>query len=437
MNATTGSVRARIATIAPRLARAVPVALLTGVSQLFAATAGFLAVRELPVSDYAVYVLAVSAASATLVVSQSGILLGVTKLLGESRDLARDAPAVIGGTLRLHRWLPATASLLVGAILVRQLLDHDVAAALALTLALLAVLQAAADSTGQLLSIPLTFVGRQIRVATVAFAAASVRLVAFGALLASGWASALGLVALNTAISAGSAAWFLRHPSAAQGWRTAAIEPRVRGGLNQAVRHNWFSSLGYVIQSNAALWSLAAVGTTAATASLGAFARLAQLLMPFTVLATLYLVPYFVTRKARGAAFWLACVAVGSAPAAALLVVSLAAPESLLWLIGANYAGLEREAMLFCAATLVTSVASVAWTLLASAGWGRWNAAVVPLYVAAFAAAASVLDLSTLTGAVALQLAMTLPMFAVTAANAAEAARAAWGAPHTSTSGPR
>ncbi len=66
-------------------------------------------------------------------------------------------------------------------------------------------------------------------------------------------------------------------------------------------------------------------------------------------------------------------VALGSIPGIALLVWAILAPDTLLFLIGPQYAG-QAWALAVCAATIaVMSAVQIAWTLVAHRGWNRWG----------------------------------------------------------------
>jgi hypothetical protein len=191
-----------------------------------------------------------------------------------------------------------------------------------------------------------------------------------------------------------------------------------RAELWQLVRRQTPNSLYYCASAQIGLWLVGHFGGVDRVAEVGALGRLAVL---FTVLGTIvsaFVQPAFARagdlRLVRG---WFLRLNAGFALLTAALTAAAAAwPQGLLWLLGAAYAGLTAELpWLVCGAALAAWSAAV-YSASAARGWIVPATWLIPTGIAVTAFCAVGLDMSTVAGALLMNVATTGAALAISIA---------------------
>ncbi|WP_420997515.1 hypothetical protein ACKI2N_020185 [Cupriavidus sp. 30B13] len=399
-------------------------------SQGIGAITGLLLARWLNVGDYAIYTVIGLIMGAISVVTKGGIQLGLNALLGKSwpdRERAAElVHAAMGQRRRLSAWLLPVVLAIAVWLLYR---NHAGVVLIALLLALL-LASWYFDMQSHVVDQVLLFANRAPALQALDTALSGARLALSSALYALGLLGVLGAT-LVSALCAGLRVpvvrcWIAREipiQGADQPAHTArsAADARFIGSV---VRRQLPLDAFYCLQGQLVFGIVAFHGAVGQTAALGALSRIGQLLVPVGAVVAAYVIPRFAQAREgvlRRFAGWvvLACL-----PAAALVVLALAWPGLLLWLVGPNYATLHAELVVACLGTGLASVVGTAWQLLANRGLNHFAFVQVPVVVAWCALAPRLLDLATLDGVLWFQVGLSSGLAASIVCEIAGAVRA-------------
>jgi hypothetical protein len=175
--------------------------------------------------------------------------------------------------------------------------------------------------------------------------------------------------------------------------------------------------LYYCVQSQVALFLLAAMSAPAETASFGALGRLAQLFVPVSMLVSAFAIPRFSQTRTRVFAAFMSWSLLGLLPGLAVVAVAALAPSLLLLLIGPNYAHLQHEVLIASIYSATVALAMTMWRLAANRGWNRWTLLQIPVFCLWCVASPRFLDLTTLDGVLMFQFGFPLAMISATLAD--------------------
>jgi O-antigen/teichoic acid export membrane protein len=185
--------------------------------------------------------------------------------------------------------------------------------------------------------------------------------------------------------------------------------------LHAQVRRQAPNTLYYVFSTQIALWLIGVFGNAQTVAEVGALGRLAAVFAIVASVSAVLIQPYF-ARRQQGAELRAAFVSVNAFFAfalAALLLTAHAAPQGFLWILGGHYGNLRAELPWVVAASTLAAWGNALYSLGAVRGW------IPPVWLAggggviAVAAAASIVDVSTVLGAYAINTAIAGAGFAI------------------------
>jgi len=381
-----------------------------GLLQLLMAIGGFLLLRWMPVEDYAVFTLAFSVQSAMIAFADIGFTGAIVPLVGNRVN----DPAVIGGYVagaRRLRWLLLPWVLAGGLIAlsvmgVRQQLTAWTISALFVLIAVTLWFNAVSllHAAPLLIRQDLRFLHAGQNVMGVVRVAAYAAAHAMGVL---GGSFALGL---NTLLNGGMAAAMFRRA------RPLVVEPRSDAVETQAalaeilrfVRPQVPVMIFFALQGQLLVLLVSVVGDANALAATGALSRLNLVFATAPFLLSWIVQPYFARIGASlvRRRFWqLTLAGVGIlalAPAAGFLW-----PDPFLWLLGPHYGHLSSEVGLFLLAGATGTAASLVSTLILARRWLVADAIllIAPCTLGAQACTATLVDVATPAGAVAVTLA--------------------------------
>jgi O-antigen/teichoic acid export membrane protein len=160
------------------------------------------------------------------------------------------------------------------------------------------------------------------------------------------------------------------------------------------------SALYFSIQGPLVVWLAATFGGTRNIAEVGALGRLGMTISLFSGLASIVFLPRMahITDERLYRRRYFQYGGSLAAVALALLAAAWLMPNLFLFLLGANYAGLDRELLLVVIGAGLTLVGGYAVGVNQARSWNRWQGAAVGLLVVAQALFVAVLDLSDTAG---------------------------------------
>lgn len=374
-------------------------ALLQLLVQVLTALTGFVLVRSLGKADYALFTLASTLMATMSVFSDSGLNAAVLAVGGQ---LWQDRPKLrrlVWQATSMRTKIGVWASVIIvpwaGWLLSRS--DASIAQSVALiTLTLLAFWPGAAC---QLSSTTLRLHSVYGALQMAELLACMTRLLGTVAFLL---AASLSSVTALVVVVAATCVQFLyvrRKEAAILG--LDAGEDDFRPQLRRSVRHMMPNSAFQCVQGSLVTWLLALLAGSSEVADLGALSRLAVV---FTLVAAPLhhvIAPAFarcedLNRLRRLFALTLAVFCIF---AAAVVVLCWFWPAGPLWILGKQYASLNRELPIYMAGLALSALNGVFWALNFSRGWTElvsWN---IVASIAATVVGLLLCDLSTIGGA--------------------------------------
>lgn len=340
------------------------------VAQALALVAGFVLVRVLPVEEFALYTL----------LSSVLVLTSVLSDLGATSSLLNFFRVTAGGEAAFARYVAAVRSLrgrlvvvvlpvlaiwlLIGVRGTGRSPGELAALLLMLTLAVVWGVEAPIRLTVRRLRGAWTTVYRSEIGAALTRAA--------GAVLV---ATILPATALVASAFAALSAWvgvLLAGDAGTSGVAGSVVEARREVG--RYLVPVLPDTIYFALQGQVAIWLSAFAGSTRQVAEVGAVSRLALVFAVLNSLATTFLAPKLAAiaddgAQRRATLRYAGFVAV---LAAALVAVAWLFPAPLLWILGAEYAGLRLELRLVTLASAASLVCGLFVLLNRTRSWTRW-----------------------------------------------------------------
>lgn len=391
----------------------------------FAALTGLLLTRWLDVGAYAIYTVLIVLTGAMTVLTTGGVNIAFSAIVGRSwPDRARAAQA-LAASLRERRLL--SVLVLPPFMATAAWLLHKAAAPawLIATLLALLLLQWLLDMKSRIVDQILLYAQRAVGLQMLDMVLAFLRLASVVALQLLGWLSVLVVTVVGVIAAA------LRVPYI-QRWARQELpatpppphEPD-RREIRAVTLRQFPVEIFYCFQGQVALFILALTAAPADTASFGALGRIAQLLVPVSMLVTSYAIPRF--SQARTGVFraFFAWSLLGLVPGIALVTLAALAPGALLLLIGPNYASLQHEVLIASLGSALSVFAGTMWRLAANRGWNRWTLLQIPAFLLWCAVSPTFLDLDSLAGVLWFQLGFPVALMMATGADLLHARRTA------------
>lgn len=412
LSALSEAMRTRLAFWGPLLAKFF---WLQTVSQVLAIAAGLIIVRGLKLESFAVYTIAIAVQTTAAILADSGITQSLMARGGAVATDPRRFTEVINTALHLRRRLESVTLTLALPILLYLLHTSGSGwiAALVAAGAMSLAVHASIDQT--IFSTVLMLQLRPLEAQRGAVASGALRLVLVVAVLLfhAQWVAILWIGAIAMAVQ-GS---LVRRSARVQLVPDAQISRVDREAMLIAFRNQVLNGIYFALQPQVTVWAITVFGSVQKIAEVGALGRLA---IAFALVSSAFsslAVPRFArstgARTVRRAYFLLAgaMVLIGVAAVAA----SAAFPRLLLSILGSRYLHLESELVWMVAASAMSVVASALYLLNTSRGWvqGIWIG--VPAAVLAQLLAGWLVDLSTIRGAIVLQMASIVASLAVSA----------------------
>lgn len=372
--------------------------------RLLQMAAAFIVVRSMAKTDYAWYSLANNLVGALTMFTITGISTGLMPLAGEA---AHD-PVKLGSILTSAGRFRA-ALLFFGAIVglpvFVNLLLHSQCSLLQTSLLVLAALVSVmVNIAGQIIATPLNLARRYNIPQWESIMNSTLRLVLVAAFVFAGLADAVTVMIITVLSPLPTMfGWMLPKSRAHVAYGQEAV-PATTQRLRKHFIVGLPTSLTYLFEAQIASFIIGYIGSLDKVADLGAISRVALILQVPIAVVTGVLLPRMSAEQDGRRLFrmWVQSSGLALVFGAFILLCGWLSKTYLLMLLGPEYAGLEGELVNFLAFQVFAFFVTVVQTPIQSKGWVR-HSWVRPVFVfGSQALAASLLDLSTVHGAIGL-----------------------------------
>jgi O-antigen/teichoic acid export membrane protein len=358
--------------------------------------AGLLLVRYLPVEEFALYTLAASVLTLVSMSSDLGTTASLFHFYRTSQSHGENFEDYVRAVFEVRRSILVAAAILVpvGAIYVGA--DQGFATAPSL-IAAFWVLATAWLQIGTSVRLVLLRLAQRYSVAYRAeLAGGLLRLILVGCLLAVSALSALTALAIGALAAA--AVFALSHSEIARpisGDRSLARRRLIRYLLPTLP-----GALYFAVQGPIMIWLAVTFGGTRNIAEIGALGRLGMITGLVSGLSGAVLIPRLAA-LVEERAFVLRFIGYGALLATLVGAICLAAaaqPGLFLWILGANYRGLDRQLLLLLVGSSLAVLGAYVGGVNFARGWVKLQTITLAGEIAVQAVLISLLSLSTTSG---------------------------------------
>ena len=358
-----------------------------------------LIIRLLPTHEYALYTLASVMFSNLGILADSGIKTSVLAQGGKVWQKRKELGDVIATGFYLRR-IFAIVSFVIACPLMLFLLRHHGANWWIASGIVFSIIPAYyATLSGSLLEIVPKLQQRIVELQKIELKASMIRLAILGLALFFFPFTILAMLAFGF-----SQLWAnTRLRELANTYIDAARKPSetVRKEIIKLVKRLMPESIYLVISGHITVWLISVFGDTAAVAQVGALGRLAMALSIFTILFGTLIAPRFSRlpedKKHLTKRFGQVQIALTVLCITVVTGTWLFASE-MLWLLGSDYTGLEREMVLLMTGNCIGLIAVSTFHLCTSRGWVINPIISIPVSMAGITCGAFLFEVSTLYG---------------------------------------
>jgi O-antigen/teichoic acid export membrane protein len=376
---------------------------ITGSSQLLIQAlgliGGILVIRLLPTQQYGWYTLANAMLGTMIVLADGGISSSVLAQGGKVWQNREKLGSVLATGFSLRKKF-AVASLFIAIPVLLYLLRHHNAGWLTSILIIGALVPAFFTSlSGTLLTVgpslhqtiaPLQKVQVGVSIGRLLMLLLTLFIFpwAYIAILSASLPQVIGNIRLRK-ISADYADWSQKP------------DPAIQKEIVSIVKRILPGSIYYCLSGQITIWLISIFGTTAAVAQIGALGRLSMMLGLFSAVYTTLIVPRFArltnNKKTLLTKFIQIQLGLTGLFVSIVLTVSIF-PSQLLWVLGKNYSGLEKELVLSVAGSCISLFAGLLFTISTSRNWAINPLVSIPLTLIAIICGALLINISSLAG---------------------------------------
>jgi len=185
----------------------------------------------------------------------------------------------------------------------------------------------------------------------------------------------------------------------------------IRNGILKLVRRILPSSIYYTFSGQISIWLISIFGNTTSLAQLGALGRLSMLLGLVSSIISMLIIPRFAKLAENKVVLLQRFLQLtGGLFILFILIILLVYlfPNPILWLLGKSYYGLEKEFVLSIIASCIGLMSGVIFSIYTCRGWAIKPVISITINVSSIVILASTLDLSSLQGALYLNIGIAL-----------------------------
>ncbi len=392
----------------PRLRRMAAVvgsfASLNLLCRLLQMVAAFMIVRTLAKTEYAWYSLASNLIGALGMFTVTGISTGLMPLAGEAVGDRLRMGAVLASASRFRQALLLFGSL-AGIPVFAYTLLHSACSPLKTTvLVAAAVVSVVTAIASQMMATPLSLAGRYNVPQWEALMNTLLRLLLVLAVIGAGMADSVWIMVVTVLAPLPTTFWWLLPKARAHADFRQPPDPAVGKRLQKHFLVGLPTSLTYLFEAQIAVFIVGWMGNIDKVADLGAISRVALILQVPLAVASGILLPRMSAEQdpRRLWKMWTGCTLLSVVMGLLIVACGWLLREPLLMLLGNEYAGLEKELVLYLAFQSFSFFVTVSGMPIQSKGWVRHSWLRPVLVFGCQALSALVLDLSTVSGAIGL-----------------------------------
>jgi|GEM_PF-5692797 hypothetical protein len=371
----------------------------------------FYIVRHVGKSDYAYYTISNSMIALANMLCATGVAIGFRKLGGKLWNQHREYASLIASANRQRLRQSAFIFPLIGAITWFLLARQGAPPAVAGGLAILTLLVVFPD-VDRAVKIEALLISDRWK--TVQWQKLLVVLLRITLVFAMVFTIGLEIEQLlfAAAVAAFAGSWFVERSGRDIWSREARPDAGYTGEMQAMFRKTLPNALFAAVQGQLAVIVLGIVGSSTSMADLGAVTRLSALFIVPSAFVSNVFAPSFSKCGDRKKLILIYCGSLLSflvfSVGCLLLVASF--PDILLFMLGPNYSGLQKELILAASLALVLFGSRLFARLNQSKGWididARWN---IPATIAVLGIGMTVFDMATVDGALMLTICTRLP----------------------------
>jgi O-antigen/teichoic acid export membrane protein len=182
--------------------------------------------------------------------------------------------------------------------------------------------------------------------------------------------------------------------------RDAPQNPQHRAEILSIVKQQTPNTLYFCVQGQISLWLISIFGSTQNVAEMGALGRLTVIFTVVTSVLNSLIVPRFARiqdPKQLRRLYINVCIGL-LAFGLPLVLAAWLIPKQILWLLGANYSGLDHTLLLSLVSGILGAVAGSMYSLNTSRGWIVPPLIAIPIGIITQLVLICILDISTLNG---------------------------------------
>lgn len=377
--------------------------------QILTFVTGLLIVRSMSKPEYALYSVASAMQGTIAILADSGTSSALTSIGGVVWQDKRRFGELIRTALGFRRRFGVAAGAVVGPILFWLIYAQGagILNALLLTLAVLTA-SSIALTHGVLITVPRLHT-RISQLQNAELIMAGLRLVMIGAACLLGLNALVAVVILVVTLAIQN--YFYRRWAALDADMSAPENAEDRQTIWKLVRQQAPNSLYYCVQGSMPAFLLAALGKTGQVANVGALSRIGVILTVISSVTANLVIPRFARchNYQQLLAMYKRIIAIYLIFSFSFLITGIVFPNTLLFILGKQYANLQSELPYMLFASSASAMAGIFYSLNAARGWLQGGWITIPITIAIQVALIPFLDLSTLQGAVLLSSLPILP----------------------------
>lgn len=368
-----------------------------GLAQLLSMLAGFVFMRNMAVEDYALYTLAFSFITFFNFATDLGSTGSLVHFFRHCKQLGEDFAPYVGGVLALRRLAFVAGGVAVVVAFPWLATNRGFALGGASLATAAIVVTVAFQLTAAIQLLELRLHGRYGHSYRAEIGGGGVRLVMALILVAVAFLPAWAAL-LSGALGTGTVAW-LSRPEGRIRLPAGDLRPFQRRVLRYLLP-TLPSALYFSVQGPLVVWLAASFGNTRNIAEVGAVGRLGLLVGLFSSLVGAVFLPHLagITDDRQYLRRFFQFGSLLAAFATCLLLLSWWLPQPFLFLLGANYSGLDNELLLVMAGAGLSLLDGYVVGVNFARAWTRWQTAMLVTQIGAQALLVALLPLSSTRG---------------------------------------
>jgi hypothetical protein len=337
-------------------------------AQGFGVLAGFIIVRALDKSNYAFYTLTNTIIATFAMLCDGGIIDAATAVGGRAWQDSGHMGAVLASARNVRRWLVKWTIVPAGLVLAWMLVHNGAGKFDVIVLLLCAWIAAHHQINGEILRVALRLQGRVRQIQNLDLLNAILRLALCLALFAVARAD---IAIMITAVTMATVFFATRRTVGQTIDLAAPADPEAEERIWFVVRRQWPSAIAFIFQGQIVFLLLSLLGKQGAIADFGALGRIASAFSILGAALSAIVLPRYARCQDKSVLRVLYPIILLGYGVVAMtpVAVALLFPKALLWILGAQYAGLDHELFLVTLNSSMISLGFLAWGLNSVRAW--------------------------------------------------------------------